>query len=188
VRAVALHKCLLFVANQILELCWKIAGVKFPVSNSPRACSIDYTIAMCYRVLEEVNEADASSTDESLKTQLENVVKQLLPEPTTDKTVHISAHQEAVPDINKQTSCFTSNRVHDEIEHEAVVPAAGRQEHNALVTRGFKLIREYGQKWQRLHTVARCTRSRTVINRHTCPEQVEAVEVACCDVQGRSAH
>jgi hypothetical protein len=145
VRAVALHKCLLFVANQILELCWKIAGIKFPVLKCPRACSIDYAIAMCYHALEEVNEPDASSNHESLKTQLENVVKQLLPEPTTDNPAHGSALQDSVPGVNKQTSCFTSNRVHDEIEHEAVVPAAGRQEQNALVTRGFELIREYGQ-------------------------------------------
>ena len=158
VHAVALHKCLFSIANQILELCWDIMG-EIPDLQEPRVCSIDNTIALCHSALEKIKlklkkEKPGHKSDlNPLRNALMYIVHQLLPstEEVHDPNEGMYPGRALFPEernfrrksvqlVNVQR-LFSPQRVHPQPQKKAVAQLKSLQ--HSLITQGMKLLHEY---------------------------------------------
>jgi hypothetical protein len=168
IQAVALHKSVLSITNQILQLCWTVAG-DLPVWQSPRVCSIESAIAMCKRALDRIGQSNQKSdanSDESPWTKLRNIVRQLIPlslqvHDTIEGQYPGRAYQPADRLMRRKSvqvmhaqKFFASHRVHHEAElpdaanagsslDSGVKVAGAVAEEHWLITKGLQLIHEF---------------------------------------------
>ncbi len=74
-HAISLHKYVLIVAEKLLQLCCRVAGMQY-VSRSACVCSIEDTIATCLKVLEKI---EHTKVPKDAYIELERIAKLLVP-------------------------------------------------------------------------------------------------------------